>query len=81
MVLLAVLEATHVPDPIMVADNARVAMVGGCVSVAAMFTTLSAVLAALPVSRGNPWPLTWLSSLAIAWLAFIWLYDWGSLAG
>ena len=79
-ILLAVLEATHTPDVTLAADNPRVAKVFLCVLFAAMCTVLSAITAALPLSRGNFWPLVWLVAIAGGWWAFVEFYDWTSLA-
>ncbi len=79
LVLLAILDAAHTPEPLMASDNTRIAKVCGCVLLAAMFSVFSGVMAGLPLSRGNFWPLMWLSSLAVGWIVFMSLYDWGSL--
>jgi hypothetical protein len=78
LVLLAILEATHVPPPLL-ADNDGVMKVAGCVLLAAMFSVLSAATAARPLSRGNFWPVVWLALLAAGWLLFVSLFDWRSL--
>lgn len=79
LILLGIFEATHTPEPMLAADNLRVAKVFLCVLLAALSSTLSAITAALPLSRGVYWPLFWLVPMAWGWWAFVEYYDWASL--
>ena len=77
LLLLAVLEATHVKeDPMLAEDDARVGKVMLCVSVASLASVFSIFMAIRPIVAGDPRPLLWLLALALGWAAFLNWFLW-----
>ena len=77
LLLLAALEATHVKeDPMLAEDNARVGKVLLCVSVASLASVCSIFMAIRPIVAGDLRPLLWLVALALGWAAFLNWFLW-----
>jgi uncharacterized membrane protein len=80
LALLAVLEATHgKADPMIAADNERVAKVLLSVLLAAGASIVSVVYAVHPVLKGNWRPVIWLAAVAAGWVALAAIFDFRSL--
>lgn len=79
--LLAALENAHQPsDPLLAADNARVAKVALCVLLALGSSVLSVILGLRPLLQADFRPLIWLSAIIAGWALFLAYYDFASLA-
>ncbi len=71
LVLLRILETTHEPQDVEAADNRMIAKVMLCVTLAAVPSSASFVLAARNIAHGDRLPWAWLAGLVLGWYAFV----------
>ncbi len=74
LVLLRILETTHEPQDVAAWDNRLIAKVMLCVTLAAISSIASFVLAARNIAHGDWLPWTWLAALVLGWYAFVSLW-------
>ena len=69
--LLRILVTTHEPQNLAATDNRLIAKVMLCVTLAAVSSIASFVLAARNIAQGDWLPLAWLAALVLGWYAFV----------